>query len=131
MLLKYTHFPIVGIIMFYESMQERLNLLTRKDSVFFPTGLAPRGFMRESYALSSRADGRGSSQQFFDLRDDDAISSPSRAHEVGKERARAEEGDNISLQRKMDELNEKIERLTALVTAQQYCNSSETQEDTR
>jgi hypothetical protein len=116
--------------MFYESMQERLNLLTRKDSVFFPTGLAQRGFMRQSYPMSTRADGRESSQQFFDLRDDDAISSPVRAHEVGKERARAEEGDNLSLQRKMDELNEKIERLTALVTAQQY-NPSETQEDTR
>lgn len=135
-LLKYTHFPIVGIIMLYESMQERLSLLTRKDSVFFSTGLSPlaqRGFMRQSYPLSTQADGRGSSQQFLDLRDDEETLSPTRApdaHGVGKGRSRAEEGDSLSLQKKMDELNEKIERLTALVMVQQH-NSSKTQKDTR
>lgn len=136
-LLKYTHLPFVGIIMLYESMQERLNRLTRKDSVFVSIGMpsiSQRTSKNQIRSFSARAEGTDSSQHILDQQEDAEILSPAFAQSIAtlgnaKLRSQARGEENASMQQKMDELNEKIERLTALVLAQQH-KASETQEDT-
>jgi hypothetical protein len=112
--------------MLYESMQARLS---KRDSAFSSTGSSPlthSGVKKKSHFLSNRAGATESSQHLLELQDDSEISSPDHAHVFrgnGKARARSRDESNISLEQKVDELNEKIERLTALITAQQYKSS--------
>lgn len=112
-------------------MQTRL---IKREPVLSSTGpspLAQTSAKRRSPFVSNRAHATDSSQHLLDIQDEGELSSPIHNYTIqgaAMTRAQTKEEGNHSLEQKMDELNEKIERLTAMVIAQHY-NSSDTPED--
>lgn len=89
-----------------------------------PVGISTTGAARRQWPFSStRLDTGNSSQHFFSLQGDESevSSTGGRPHTIQGEKSKQPRmgNEDISLHQKMDDLNERVERLTALLMAQQ------------
>lgn len=124
-LLKYTHFPIVGIIMFYESIQERLTTLDASLSTAWVSRESQSQVGKPSPFLSKRA-ATNSSRHLLELGTEGEVSDLDHEHtarESNNTRPATAHVDILVIHKKIDELTEKLDALTTLFMAQQNFSS--------